>query len=64
MLIITLKVQLSIVGGYLFKDSSSVSTETQEKYLSMCEGFLKNGITKLRSVMETEVNIDCADFHG
>lgn len=56
MLVITLKVQLSIIGGYLYKDTSSISTEIQEKYLSICEGFLKNGMDKLKDVMENEVS--------
>lgn len=54
-LVITLKVQLSIIGGYLYKDPTSISTEMQEKYLSMCQAFMKQGIDKLRNIMETEV---------
>lgn len=57
MLVITLKVQLSIIGGYLYKDPMSISTELQEKYLSICQTFLKEGIEKLRNVIEAEVNI-------
>lgn len=56
MLVITLKVQLSIIGGYLYKEPSSISTEMQEKYLSLCQSFLKKGIEKLKTLMETEVN--------
>lgn len=55
MLIITLRVQLSILGGYLYKDSTKVSTEIQEKYLSICENFLKSGVEKLKGIMEHEV---------
>lgn len=57
MLVITLKVQLSIIGGYLYKDPTSISTEMQENYLSVCQTFLKEGIEKLMNVMENEVNI-------
>lgn len=55
MLVITLKVQLSIIGGYLYKDPKSISTEMQEKYLSICQVLLKTGIEKLKDIMETEV---------
>lgn len=57
MLVITLKVQLSIIGGYLYKDPSSISTDLQEKYLSLCQTFLKSGIQKLQNIMEQEVII-------
>lgn len=56
MLVVTLKVQLSIIGGYLYKDPTSISTEIQENYLSLCQGFLKTGVEKLKNVMEYEVN--------
>lgn len=57
MLVITLKVQLSIIGGYLYTDPTSISSDMQEKYLSICQAFLKDGIEKLSNVMEAEVNI-------
>lgn len=55
-LVITLKVQLSIIGGYMYKDPTSISSEMQEKYLSICQTFLKDGIEKLSNVMEAEVS--------
>lgn len=56
MLVITLKLQLNIVGGYLYKDPTSVPAQMQEKYLSLCQDFLNSGIEKLSAVIETEVN--------
>lgn len=55
MLVITLKIQLSIIGGYLYNDPSSISTEMQEEYLLLCQVFLKTGIPKLKDIMELEV---------
>ncbi|XP_066152420.1 peroxisomal biogenesis factor 3 [Euwallacea fornicatus] len=54
-LVITLKLQLNIVGGYLYKDPTSVPAEVQEKYLSLCEGFLNSGVSKLAKLIEEEV---------
>lgn len=56
MLVITLKLQLNIVGGYLYKDPTSVPAEMQEKYLSICQNFLNNGIEKLATVIDFEVD--------
>lgn len=55
MLVITLKLQLNIVGGYLYKDPTSVPADMQEKYLSLCQNFLNQGIPKLATVIEVEV---------
>ncbi|KAJ8964101.1 hypothetical protein NQ314_005126 [Rhamnusium bicolor] len=64
MLVVTLKIQLSIIGGYLYKDPNSVSTEMQEKYLSLCQRFLNLGIPKLSKLMENEVKktVDSIDL--
>lgn len=55
-LVVTLKLQLNIIGGYLYKDPTSVPAEKQEQYLSLCENFLNSGVAKLASVIETQVN--------
>ncbi|XP_018564710.1 peroxisomal biogenesis factor 3 [Anoplophora glabripennis] len=55
MLVVTLRIQMSIIGGYLYKDPNSISTEMQEKYLSVCQTFLDLGVSKLSKVMEIEV---------
>lgn len=54
-LVVILRIQLSIVGGYLYKDPNSVTTEMQEKYLSLYQNFLNNGIKNLTSLLKTEV---------
>ncbi|XP_066254488.1 peroxisomal biogenesis factor 3 [Euwallacea similis] len=54
-LVITLKLQLNIVGGYLYKDPTSVPADIQEKYLSLCESFLNSGVCKLAKLIEEEV---------
>ncbi|ENN78396.1 hypothetical protein YQE_05196, partial [Dendroctonus ponderosae] len=54
MLVLTLKVQLNIVGGYLYKDPTSVPADMQEKYLSLCQHFLNTGVARLAKVMEFE----------
>lgn len=47
---------MCIIGGYIYEDPNSISTEMQEKYLSLCQNFLNLGIPKLVKVMETEVS--------
>lgn len=56
MLVVTLRIQMCIIGGYLYKDSNSISTEMQEKYLSVCQNFLNLGVCKLAKVMENEAS--------
>ncbi|CAG9855735.1 unnamed protein product [Phyllotreta striolata] len=55
MLAIFVKIQLMIIGGYLYKDPNSVPTEVQEKYLSLCQNFLNFGVKKLANIIENEV---------
>nr|CAI5867811.1 unnamed protein product [Callosobruchus analis] len=55
MLMVTLKIQLSIIGGYLYRDPNSMSTELQEKYLSLCQNFLDNSINKIVKLIEKEM---------
>lgn len=54
-LVITLKLQLNIVGSYLYKDPNSVPADVQEKYLSLCKAFLKSGVAKIADVVKVEV---------
>lgn len=59
MLVTTLKIQMSIIGGYLYKDPNPGSTETvemQEKYLGLCQNFLDLGVGKVIKIMEKEVS--------
>ncbi|XP_050301606.1 peroxisomal biogenesis factor 3 [Anthonomus grandis grandis] len=55
MLVITLKLQLNIVGGYLYKDPTSVAADMQEKYLSLCQEFLNSGVEQIYHIMEVQV---------
>nr|CAH7761828.1 unnamed protein product [Callosobruchus chinensis] len=55
MLMVTLKIQLSIIGGYLYRDPNSMSIELQEKYLSLCQRFLDNSINKIVKLVEKEM---------
>ncbi|CAH0558653.1 unnamed protein product [Brassicogethes aeneus] len=57
MLVITLKIQFNIVGGYLYRDPTSVTTEIQEKYLLIIQNFLNKGVDQLAKLIETEVDI-------
>ncbi|RZB40636.1 peroxisomal biogenesis factor 3, partial [Asbolus verrucosus] len=52
MLVVTLKIQLSIIGGYLYKDPNSLSSEVQERYLSLCQNLMDLGFVKLNRLME------------
>ncbi|CAH1981339.1 unnamed protein product [Acanthoscelides obtectus] len=55
MLMVTLKIQFSIIGGYLYRDPNSMTTELQEKYLSLCQSFLDNSIVKIARLAEKEM---------
>jgi peroxin-3 len=52
MLVVTLKIQLSIIGGYLYKDPNSLSSEVQERYLSVCQNLMNSGFTRLNRLIE------------
>ncbi|EFA00035.1 peroxisomal biogenesis factor 3 [Tribolium castaneum] len=53
MLVVTLKIQLSIIGGYLYKDPTSLSSEMQERYLSLCQNLMDAGFSRLSRLVET-----------
>lgn len=63
MLTITLRIQLNILGGYLFQDStgfteinkSKLNMEVQQKYLSLCQYFLDMGVKELCNLIEAKV---------
>lgn len=57
MLVVTLRVQLNIVGGYLFKDANAVSTHVQETYLSLCNNLLDSGLQTIADLVEGQVII-------
>lgn len=51
-----LRIQLNIIGGYLYKSPTSVSTEIQQKYLTLAQGLFNEGIQKLSALIEKEVS--------
>ncbi|XP_051161610.1 peroxisomal biogenesis factor 3 [Leptopilina boulardi] len=61
MLVATLRIQLNLVGGYMFKSSQNpngtIKTNeiTQQKYMSLCGYFMDEGIEKLCSLVKEKV---------
>ncbi|XP_011304781.1 peroxisomal biogenesis factor 3 [Fopius arisanus] len=61
MLVATLRVQLSLMGAYMFKnyqktlDSGSLSEQLQQKYLTLCSYFIDEGIQRLSGFIERHV---------
>lgn len=52
MLVVLLRIQLNLIGGYMFKDSQAngnakFDNETQQKYLSLCGYFMEEGVSQL-----------------
>lgn len=56
MLVITLRIQLSIIGGYLFKDPGSIPIDVQEKFLSLSQNLLNEGLSKMTSKITAVVS--------
>ncbi|KAG7309195.1 hypothetical protein JYU34_005122 [Plutella xylostella] len=57
---VTLRVQLNIVGGYLYRDSASeganlIDSPLQAKYLSLCHHFVSQGVEELVKQIERVV---------
>lgn len=57
LLAIILRIQLNLVGGYLFKDTNSISSELQQKYLSLCHILLENGLKQISKIVTEKVSI-------
>ncbi|RZF42767.1 hypothetical protein LSTR_LSTR013356 [Laodelphax striatellus] len=67
MIVIMLRTQLNIIGGYLYCESLNIngcrdspviiSNELQEQYLSSCQHFLTSGIEELSSLIEKKVRL-------
>lgn len=59
MLVITLRVQLNILGGYLYKDSittdTKISDEIRQSYLSLIQYFLNEGLQELVKLIKTKI---------
>ncbi|OWR45486.1 peroxisomal biogenesis factor 3 [Danaus plexippus] len=57
---VTLRVQLNVIGGYLYKDSVQeeeplIDSELQAKYLSLCHHFVGSGVEDLVRQIEKAV---------
>lgn len=57
MLVVTLRIQLNIIGAYLFKDPTSVPTEVQQKYLTLTQDLFNNSLQRITSLIEQEVRL-------
>lgn len=59
MLVVSLRVQINILGGYLYKDTitaeAKVTNAIQQNYLSLSQHFLQNGIVELIKLIESKV---------
>lgn len=66
MLVATLRIQLNLIGGYMFRDSKNqeehvrIDSAAQEKYLSICEYFMSEGAAKLSCFIKEKVEETCA----
>ncbi|KAJ6633406.1 Peroxisomal biogenesis factor 3 [Pseudolycoriella hygida] len=60
MLVVSLRIQLNILGGYLYKDTiaegqTELTKENQQRYLSLSQHLLEEGIEKLVALIERKV---------
>lgn len=59
MLVITLRVQLNILGGYLYKDAinaeEKVSNDVQQNYVALVQYFLGDGCESLCNLIQSKV---------
>ncbi|KAJ9578099.1 hypothetical protein L9F63_014594 [Diploptera punctata] len=62
MMVVTLRIQLNLIGGYVFQDSinsdgDNISSSLQQRYLLLCNHFVNGGIEQLCSVVEEKVRL-------
>lgn len=66
MLVVSLRVQINILGGYLYKDTVSgeakVTTAVQENYLSLSQHFLQKGIVEMAKLIESKVRTILSEY--
>lgn len=59
MLVVTLRIQFNILGGYLYKDTVSgeekISNGLQQNYVALIQYFLKDGVETLCKLIESKV---------
>lgn len=56
LLVIVLRIQLNLVGGYLYKDTKAITSTLQQNYLSMCHLLLETGVQKISTVINEKVS--------
>uniref|UniRef100_A0A7G3ARW0 Peroxisomal biogenesis factor 3 n=2 Tax=Lutzomyia longipalpis TaxID=7200 RepID=A0A7G3ARW0_LUTLO len=61
-LVVTLRIQLNLVGGYLYRDTTkttspemSVTADIQQMYLALIQHFLRDGLKDLSKLIEGKV---------
>lgn len=58
-LVVALRIQLNVLGGYLYKDTKlptpKVTNDIQQKYLSLSQHLLNDGLDKLSKLIDTKV---------
>lgn len=54
-LVITLRIQLNILGGYLYKNASSVSQDIQEEYLLLCQNLMNHSLKRISNIVTEQV---------
>lgn len=57
MLTVMLRIQLNLIGGYLYKNTQIVDSNLQQNYLSLCHSLLQNGVRKLSILINEQVII-------
>lgn len=67
MLVVTLRVQVNLLGGYLYKDTvseeSKISNELSQAYLSLVQFYLKDGVFRLYHLIEGSVRKILMNFN-
>lgn len=66
MLVVALRVQLNILGGYLYKEKVSgqaqISSDMQQMYLSLIQHFQNEGIVRMAKLIESKVRTILGDY--
>lgn len=66
MLVISLRIQLNILGGYLYKETvtgqAQITQSMQQTYLSLNQHFLKGGIAQMARLIESKVRVILGDY--
>uniref|UniRef100_A0A6B2ED80 Peroxisomal biogenesis factor 3 n=1 Tax=Phlebotomus kandelakii TaxID=1109342 RepID=A0A6B2ED80_9DIPT len=67
-LVVTLRIQLNLVGGYLYKDTTkatqgmTVTPDVQQMYLALVQHFLRDGLKELSRLIEGKVRHIMKDY--